>query len=421
MPDPVVPKADAPQEVLVAAGRARLLHHALDALRSQLNASQLSRDAPVSRDTAYRVFRDRDHESVTDAIVAAVAQAANDPTGRDTDAVLEHAIEAYTAGINAGHDPAYAWKLSMEALFEAQFTSARQPVGWLLQATALTASSAWRGDGPPTSPHDMELGRAVLAARRSLYETITERWQDVIVLAMSDNGRRPRHGLDPRSMVVLLHSLFDGLTLRRFIEPGSVPPDLAAEAMYLLYLALTEAGPHDDPRKPDDDRNQQTFDRLLEAAARLWQEQGEVTVDAAVAEADVPAEAAYPLFPAMGDLVDSLVRARVVGGGFPDLDTPLDEANARRHLVGMVRQLRRVRDLADELPHAMAASQAHRPTRSPSFADDFVDNARHVIQALAGMPHPDRLARDLLTFASQGSPGWDAVTALLRTIGYDSD
>jgi hypothetical protein len=301
--------------------------------------------------------------------------------------------------------------------FEEQFRSPGHPAGWILQAAALTGSDAWEGEPPPDDSRD--LARRVLAERRRFYEAWEEQLVSFFALAMSELGRRPR--VEPRAIVALLHCFMDGAVLRRFIDPDGISPELAAEAMFRLGFAFTEEGPADDPRKPDDDRNLVVFDRLLQAAATLWRSRPDVSVDDAADRAGVAPEAANLLFPDVGDLVDSLIRSQVVAGGFVDLGPFPTPTKARQHLPGLVSELQRVRNLAAEIPHAMAATQRHHPTRSKSFADDFVAAGTRLVDALDVTPRSEQLLRDLLDFASTGNPGWASVVALLRTIGYDVD
>ncbi|HEY8526227.1 MAG TPA: hypothetical protein VIL48_14750 [Acidimicrobiales bacterium] len=406
-----------PRDAVIAAGRERLLAHAIDGLRSQLNASALSEDLPLSRDTAYRVFRDDGDESVSDAIIRAVAEAANDTSWGGADAALADALAAYQASVEQGSDARVNLAEGLRAAFEAQFRSPGQPVGWILQASALTASPAWKGDPPATD--DLDVAQRILDIRRAHYQALTEQLTWLVVGVMSELGRRPRAGLDPRAVVVLVHCLLDGAVLRRFIEPDAMPPELFAEAMLLLYDALSEPGSFDDPRRPDDERNQQVFDRVVAAAAELWGEGPDVTVDDAAERAGVSPEAATLLFPGVGDLADSLVRARVVAGGFTYPGPAPDQPSARRYLPVLVAELARLRDLADKLPHAVAALQAHPPTRSQRFVDDFIDHESRVVAALGTATDPEQFVHDLFTFACQGTPGWPSVVALLRTIGYD--
>jgi hypothetical protein len=158
---------------------------------------------------------------------------------------------------------------------------------------------------------------------------------------------------------------------------------------------------------------------LLEAVETLWRRRPEVTVDDAARQAAVPPEAATLLFPDIGDLADSLLRARVVAGGFIDLGPFPDEVKARQHLPGLVSELRRLRHLAAENPHALEATQVHTPTRSKSFADEFVDNGSRLLDALDVTSRSEQLMRDLVHFASRGDSGWPSVVALLRTVDYD--
>jgi hypothetical protein len=406
-----------PRDTLIEAGRQRLVTQGIDGLRALLNASVLSREAPVSRDTAYRVFRgDAADESVADAIVAAVADACGDLAWAGAADAQAAAMEAYAANVNAGNDPTTTLLDTLRAAFEAQFRSPGLAAGWLLQAAALTGSDAWQGETP--ADDSVELARKVLALRRELYTDLEEQIAGFISVAVSELGRRPRRGLEARAIVRLVHSLLDGAVLRRLIDPESMPPELAAEGMLLLGLAFSEVGPADDPRKPDDERGQDLYNRVLQSAGTLWQDRSEITVDEAAAAAAVPVEAATLLFPGVGDLADSLLRARVVAGGFVDLGPFPDVARLRQHLPALASQLTRLRDLADAIPHVVGTSRAHHPTKSKAFVDDFVDSESRVIELLDATPSPEQLTRDLVTFASQGSSGWPSVVALLRTIGY---
>lgn len=407
-----------PRDALIAAGRQRLLTQGIDGLRALLNASVLSREVPVSRDTAYRVFRsDIGEESAADAIVAAVAEATHDLAWAGTAAAQAAAMEAYAANVNSGNDPAQTLIDTMQATFEAQFRSPGLAAAWLLQAAALTASDAWEGDQP--ADDGIELARKILALRRDFYRGLEDQLIGFISVAVSELGRRPRQGMDPRAIVCLVHCMLDGTVLRRLIDPDSMPSELAAEAMYMLGLAFSEVGPADDPRKPADQRGQSVYDRLLQAAEARWKAEPETTVEEVADAAAVPVEAAVLLFPDIGDLADSLVRARVVAGGFIDLGPFPDLTRVRQHLPALSSELQRLRDLADTIPNAVAASQTHHPTLSKSFADDFVDCESRVIQILDATHRPEQLTRDLVTFASQGSSGWPSVVALMRTIGYE--
>lgn len=411
------------RDVIVDAGRERLLLHGIDALRSQLNASTLSRVSPVSRDTAYRVFRagTGEGEPVADAIVAAVAEAVHDPRWAGYEAALREAVLAYQTALDQEQDPAAVLQAALAANFEAQFRAPGQAAGWMLQAAALTTSPAWEGEPAPADAQ--ELGRRILESRRAFYGFVSDQFVEILKRTLSDMGRRPRPGIDPRTIVVLIHALADGMVLRCLIEPGAIAPEVAAEAMLQLGMAFTEEGPADDPRQPADAEGRQIFDRMLQAAATLWCARPDVTVEDAAAKATVPVEAARLLFPEVGDLADSLVRSRVVGGGVALPAPPDDPRLASRELAyqevaTLAAELQRLRDLADELPHALAATREHRPSRSPAFVDDYVGSRSRQLAALVQVADPEQLLGDLVEFASQGSDGWRSVLALLRTVGY---
>lgn len=406
-----------PRDAVIAAGRERMLTHGIDALRSQLNASVLSAVSPVSRDTAYRVFRDdRGYRHPSDAIVAAVSRAAHDPAwGAHYDAIRS-ALAADLDDARDLDDTVAKVKGALQANFEHQFSSASTPVTWLLQVAAFTGSPAWKGD--PPAPDGADLAAELLDHGRESYGKMTEHLVNVLTLVMSKVGRRPRQGVAPEVIVTLLHALHDGAILRRMVDPDSVDPELVAEAMYRLAETFTEQGAHLDPRRPDDQRSLGIFDRVLDAARTLWCSRAEITVDEAAEHAGVPSEAAALLFPSVGDLADSLVRARVVGGGFADLGPVPDDAEVVEHLLTLITELRSLCAFADELPHVVAVTRTTPPVRSASFADDLVDNESLVVATLGVTPDAARLVRDLVTFASQGSAGWPIVEALLRSIGH---
>lgn len=418
-----------PRDDIVAAGLQRLLAHGIDGLRALLNASALSRDSSFSRDTAYRVFRDdRRVDGVTDAIIAAVAAATSGWSETSYDAAQGKALAAYQVAASGGADGVTSVIAALEAVFDAQFASPSLAVGWLLDAASLTASPAWQGEPPP--PGDVPVAQAIRECRQALYRRRAEQLVVLAQIVMSELGRRPRAGVDPRDVVVLTHAMLDGAILRRIIEPDAVPAALFAEGLYRLWLGFSEPGTHVDPRRPDGERDRRTFDLLLDGAAELWRVSVPgipvplplpVTVATAAERASVPPEEAARLFPDVGDLADSLLRARVVGGGFIDVSAEPDATESRQHVLVLVSQLQRLRDLADSLPNAVAAARGHRPTRSQPFLDDLVDNHSRVVGALGLASHPRDLVEDLVRFAAEGTPGWPSVTALLKTIGYRQD
>lgn len=393
------------------------MRHAVDALRSQLNASMLSAESSIARDTAYRAFRDDGSaERVSDSIITAVVRAAEEWDQQGYKVALEDAIDAYQASVVADDDVASTLKATLRAAFAAQFRSPGVPTSWVIQAAALTASDAWEGE--PPSPEDVDTAQAILEVRRHTYQAITDQLVGLAHVAMSELGRRPGAGWDLRSVVVLTHALLDGAVLRRFLEPDAMSGELFAEGTYRLWLAFSEPGSYDDPRRPEDEDERRLFDAVLVVAAELWRTRAEVSADVVADQASLPIDPVRRLFPEVGDLADSLLRSRVVAGGFAQLGPDADRTAARQHVLVLVGQLQRLRDLADTHPHAVAASLAHPPTRSRPFLDDLVDNEVRAIETLGLAEHPRDLVEDMVHFAAQGASGWDTVLALLRTVGY---
>lgn len=409
-----------PRDVLVAAGRDRLVTRGVEALRSRLNASVLSAVTPVSRDTAYRSFRTgQRHATVSDAVVAAVSEATHDPAWMGYQDTIRATLADHIDGLGDRDDTIAAVKAALQANYEVQFRSPSTPAAWLLLAAAFTGSPAWKGEPPPSDCAD--LAAELLEHGRASYANMTRHLVNTFSLVMSAVGRRPCRDVPPETVVMLLHALHDGAVLRGFVDPGALAPELVAEALYRLAEAFTEEGAFTDPRRPDDERSQRIFDDLLDGAADLWRRQPEVTVDQAADRAGVPPEAAILLFPTAGDMADSLIRSRVVGGGFADLGPYPDDVEVGERLLTLITELRNLRAFADELPFAVEVTRTSPPTRSSSFVDDFVDNESPVVVALDAVPDPARFVRDLVTFASQGTPGWSTVDALLRSIGHDPD
>jgi hypothetical protein len=409
-----------PRDAVVDAGRRRLLTHGIDGLRSQLNASVLAREAAVSRDTAYRAFRTDDRsDGVTDAILAAVAVATSEWGAAAYDDAFELAVDAYQASVLRGDGAAASLLAAVGAAIEAQFRAPGNPAGWALQAAALTASPMWEGDRP--DDESAVVAEAILATRREHYRATTDKLLELARITMSTLGRRPRPGVDPRVVVTLTHCLLDGAVLRRFVDPDAATPELVAQAMYLMWLGFSEPGPHEDPRQPEDALAQRDFDRLLDSAAVLWAIRADITVDDVAGHASVALDSAHALFPDVGDLADSLVRSKVLGGGFAQVSQRVDRIDGvdpRHPVLLLVSELERLRDLADQLPHAVAVARSRPPSRSRALVEEMVDNKGKDFAALEITSHPRELVEDLLHFAAQGTPGWPSVAALLRTIGH---
>lgn len=187
-----------PRDIVVAAGRDRLVTHGVEALRSQLNASVLSAVSPVSRDTAYRSFRtDRAHARVSDAIVAAVSEAAHDPAWMGYQDTIRATLAAHLDGRGDRDDTIPAVKAALQANYKLQFRSPSTPTTWLLLVAAFTGSAAWKGEPPP--PDSVDLAADLLEHGRASYANMTQHLVNTLSLVMSAVGRRPCRHVGRRS------------------------------------------------------------------------------------------------------------------------------------------------------------------------------------------------------------------------------
>jgi hypothetical protein len=249
-----------------------LLTSAPSALRAFLSPSRLvgSGHWCVSRDTAYRLFRDDDGFSGADAVVAACSTRSVDP---EWNGVTETLNEIATAYVAEHATVLERLKAALEANVVASFDSAGWPVGHLLQGAALAASPRWVGPRP-TDPDDLALARAILDDRRRHYEELTDLYEPLLRRMMSDTGLRP-DGRTTRQVVRLTHCLIDGAVLRMFVDPTLEAEDVA-EAIVRFGLSLGEPGAIDDPRRPDDPGRTRVFDAVIGAAKIWWSEHSDL-------------------------------------------------------------------------------------------------------------------------------------------------
>jgi len=401
----------------VDAGLARLFGGSIGLLRSMLNASSLSNEAGLSRDTAYRLFRDGDGSSC-DAIIRAVAEGASDPAwsgfGDSSDEIARTFLEA----IERERPMDQAIIDAMAANVEVQFRSPGGPIGWLLHAVAITSSPAWQGE-PVPDESDRRLGEALLRIRADFYHQMSEDLLQFMIGTMSMIGRRPRRGMDPLQLLALMHSMIDGAVLRRYIEPDIFDSRLVGEAVYALAIAFSEDGALSDPRRPDDPGGSSMFDALIEEASRSWDHPSARTVDSTAAGAGVAREAARSLFPSVADLADSVVWTRVLGGGSLVDRHELDRSvgsTAATELAMIFGLLRRLRDVVESLPGAAELARTGHPKVGIGVLGQLEREVADVLRCHC--PGVDRgvTAVELVGLASTGLRGWPAVASIMRVL-----
>lgn len=413
---------EAKREVLIEAGLARILTHPMDLLRSALNASTLSADVDMPKDTAYRQFRGEGASS-KDAIVRAVARAAARPGWSGFDASADQIAGVFGDAVVAERPFKEALIEAMTANIEAQYSALGGPVGWIFHSAAITASPGWYG-GSEISEEDRRLGEELLAIRARFYSEMSDALLPILVAAMSLIGRRPRRGLDPRHTLAILHAMVDGAVLRHCIDPDAIDSTLVGEAMYAVALALTEDGALGDPRRPQTADGQAAFDRMVESAARSWPLGSERTVESTAEEAGVVSEIAAFLFPSTADLADSVIWTQVLAGGslMASLE-PHEDGSAvpAAELAMMLGLLRRLRDTVELLPGARLVIESHQAEVGIGIKSQLQREVAEILRRHCPGIDPGVTAAELVSSAIAGRPGWPTVTALMRVIDRKPD
>jgi hypothetical protein len=417
---------------VVEAGLARVLSGSIEALRSILNASSLSADVDISRDTIYRIFRDDDPPSPrkhpqssatsrsSDAIVRAVATASHQPEWSDSDESFGRVASVFQEAMARELSLEEALREVMADNIDNQFASPGDPLGWIFHAAAITASPAWRGERT-LSPRDEALALEILAIRRDYYRQLDADLTQMMMAGLSLMGRRPRRGMDPEQLLALVHSLFNGGVLRRLIEPDVFDSHLLAEAALAVALAFSEERELHDPRRPGTPAEDEDFYRMLSCASADWPDESARTVERTADEAGVSPEEARLLFPTVADLADSLVWARVLGGGLfsdrqlqvsdPEISSGIPPEVA--YLSGM---LRLVRDVCEELPGAVAVLAATRATVGLGIREELVREAAEILRRNLPSVNPSVTANELVSAAFSGRTGWPVVISMMRVM-----
>lgn len=408
------------RQAVIDAGLARLLSGPIGALRSVVNASSLSAEAGLSKDTTYRLFKDGDGHS-NDAIIREVAAAASRPAWAG---FAESSKAMATAFQDALRQEVPFTDLLidiMAANVESQFRSPGGPTGWLLHAAAITASPAWRGERH-LSAEDRRLGEELLAVRADFYRTMTDDLSPLLAAAMSLINRRPRPGMDPRRLIALIHAMIDGAVLRWYIDPDTFDSTLIGEATYALAIAFTEEGALDDPRRPTDPDAETEYDALLQEAATAWERSPGRTVGSTALDCSVEPHRAALLFPTDADLADGVIWNLVLGGGtlvrtpfapLPGGSEGQEQATGPALLLGI---LRRLREVVEELPGAAELVRDEKPAVGIGVSAQLQHEAAEIIRRHCPGVDPRITAGELVASALTGDAGWPAVTSLMRVV-----
>ena len=400
---------------MVGAGLDKLAGAPIEMLRSALNASALGVAAGVPKDTAYRVFRSADPSSA-DPVLRAVSRAAADPSWAGFDESLTDMARAFDEVLRAEIGFEEAIVASMAANVEAQFQAPGGPVGWLLHATAITASERWKGP-VALSDRDAAIARELLDDRAMLYAKVTDELAPILAATLSLLGRRPKAPLDVRGLVSLMHALIDGAVLRLYVEPDAFSARLVGEAILALALAFSEEGYDSDPRCPADEAGRVLYDTVVGVARASWPSGAFSDVRHLAGQAGVDPEMAVRIFPSVADVADSVMWRAVLAGGSLEAGTSDGQLQGSEGELSMLfALLRRVRILVDELPGVGEVLSVERPALGPGVRGEFERQGRGVLALHCPGVDPLATIDELVRAALGGSHSWPAAEVLMRVL-----
>jgi hypothetical protein len=391
--------SDVLREAAVEGALHALLTSAPAALRAFLSPSRLvgAGEWSVSRDTAYRLFRDQDGLNGGDAVVAACSAKSID---QDWNGVTATVTELANAYLDEGSNVLERLTAAMEANVVSSFDSIGWPLGHTLQGAAIAASPRWIGPRP-TDPTDLAVARVILDDRRRHYDELTDLYEPFVRRIMSDTGLRPA-GRTIRQVLRLIHCLIDGTVLRMFVDPTLETADVV-EAIVRFGLCLGEPGAINDPRRPGDPGRASVFDAIIGAAQGWWAAQPNETaphLQAIADRADVAEAAMTMLLPSSSDLADSVLRAMLVDGGFLGSDSDLPNRSMIPMIV--IGGLERLVEAADRFPGPFAIVAETEPLIGPSLRSESTNAVAALLTELDFGGNADESASVLTNAAWNG-------------------
>lgn len=400
----VAAKAEATRQALVEVAIERLITHSLDGLASLISPSALARaSATVSVDTAYRLLES------PEAALALVVESSASPNFSAPNIGWSGLNEVSRGGVGA-HGGEAVFESAAGAIrhyLEANFSEPALPLGRLLDAAALTASSEWHGE---VGIRDERRGLAlqILDARRVSHQAIADNMRWIGQDAFAELRRRPKPGMTMDSILQLLLSLADGAIDRMMISPGCMTLDDVVSAIIELAMALSEDGSMSDPRIPENDEGRFVFTTLVAAADKYWSTGASIgTIEEASRMLDKPLETLVVLFPTINHLADSVLRVRTIAGG-------IDGGAVQTMNVLLGTSLRRLARAADALPEVV--KYAGDLSAADSVLNELTLLAASLATAAETTVEPQRLAEQLVSVAAQGTAQIETVELLLEML-----
>ncbi len=383
------------RERLFEAALDRLLSEPMVGLERLLSRDQLSKKpgAP-SRDTAFRAF------PTTDQAIEAITTWLSSTERGGFDRVLDSLMETYrseTSGKRSRDQLIATLRHMLELNLRFQFMSPGTPAGRVIDAAVMTSSPMWEGTKP--SGRHASIGARVIEIRREYYQNMTDRLAEVLSLAMSQLGRRPRRGTTNTQVVTLMHALTDGLVMRLTIDPDVIDLRTAADAVFDLAWLFTEPGGEVDARRPNVEDDAKDFDRVIDAAILLWKTKRSATCASAARRANVKNERARAWFPDDGDLTDSAIRSLIATQGLPRFDETTIADHAIHTVSGFLRFLTETAAANEAL---FAAALTQRPSDGSGVIEGLVESVSNVFSRLTRTREPHGTAKRLIEGAIRG-------------------
>ncbi|MEX0874477.1 MAG: hypothetical protein WD646_12450 [Actinomycetota bacterium] len=396
------------REALLEAGIDVLLADAVSGLERLLSRDQLAkREGSPSRYTAYRAF-----DSAA-TIVEEIALWIN-TTGRGGfDDVLRQLRDSYreqTVGRRSLKELVDTLKYMLKLNLQHQFSSPGTPAGWVIQSAALTSSPQWQGKKPDDK--QTEVGQRIIEIRKEFYDGMTERLAETLGMAMSQLGRRPKKGITKEDLVILMHSLTDGLALRLFIDPNAIDLDLAADAIYQVAWNLTEPGPDVDDRRPTDETSAGLFDRIVDESIRQWKRVPTPTLIEVADACELELDVVSIWFKNLGDLADSAVRSLIATQGI-NFESAIGPEHALDIIGGFLGFLI---ETAKANPNLFQTVQQALPVSTTAVLHELADSIGDCLARLTRTRNPEETARRLVEGALSGDA--NIVHALIDAVGY---
>jgi len=193
--------------------------------------------------------------------------------------------------------------------------------------------------------------------------------------------------------------------------------------VYALAIAFSVEGTLHDPRRPTGEPAETCFDAMIEQAARSWETPSSRTIASTAHEAQVDPGLAEQLFPSLADLADAVVWAGALGGGsLIDNDRAIraEGRGPQTELALVFGLLRRLRDMVDLLPGAMALLTTTKAVVGIGVRAQLEQEISEVLAShCPGVAAPST-AIELVRAAFTGRSGWETVTSLVRVLEHSA-